>query len=360
MIIKTASTEGRQEKTTPTHKRRRVRDADAFLELDRTAVDDPNSSYAKYPVISKLHAYLASLLVGTYGPASMNENGELERINFKCGHLHHHHRPYQTIIDHQWRVQYYTQVQPGRFPWPNGITGDIKTMVRACQTIHELKQEVDPADAGEWKKLAHLLQFGEKTLRLWHSKPLRHRQTMRCMSAKCEELRQLCLRFEASGLVEEEKYWDMFLEYQQWKYGAQDCPKGCPLREFDCPENCRVVHDSPLDIKEKDFSAITKTLTEIPLQPSQSKYVETFLDEMFPLRWTNAPPPYWMPMRALKGFWDPKNKSVTALKARANACTKRLYEVCFYDLLKISSDQNTTANQLLSGRDSPKVNRMPS
>ena len=330
------TTEKEREKiTTPSPKRRRVKDADTYLELDPIGVNDPNDPYAKRPVISKLKAYLATLLVGTYGPTFVNEKHELVRPGILCGHLHHHHRPYRTIIDHKWRVQYYTKLQPGRFPWPDGTTDDIKTMISACQAIHELKQKTDPIDAGRWRRMANLLEFGEKTYQLWYSKPLQNRQTMRCMSHKCEKLRQLCVRFENSRIKDEESYWDMFEQYQQWKYGAQDCPKNCPLRAFDCPADCGVIHDNPLDINEADYIALISTLTETPLVPSQSKYVETFLNEMFPLRWPNTPPPYWMPMKALNGFWDPKNRSVTALKARADACTKRLIEVCFYDFLKI-------------------------
>lgn len=309
-----------EEKITPIPKRRRVRDASTYLELDPIDVDDSNDSAP-----STLHAYLANLLIG------MNENDEVERPSLQYGHFHHHHRPYQTIIDHQWRVRYYTQLQPGRFPWPDGTPSDIETMIHACQTIQELKQEMDPVEANEWKKLAHLLKFGEKTLRLWHSKSLRSKQTMRCMSHKCEKLRRLCLRFENAKSTREENYWEIYEQYQQWKYGAQDCPKDCPLRAFDCPADCRVVHSNPLDINKEDLTALTKILTGSPPSPSQSRYIGAQLDRMFPQRLSSAPPHYWMPVRALKGFWDPQNGSPTALKARTDVCIKRLNEVCFYN-----------------------------
>lgn len=240
------------------------------------------------------------------------------------GHLHHHHRPTKIIDDHQWRLNYFTQIDPDRFPWPHGAQKTLAVMMDVCEEIRERKQNKDPVDAIEWRNFGHLLELGDKVTKLWESSLLESRQTMRCLNGKCEHLRVSCLEFE--GKAVKAKEWGLIEKYQRWMYGAEKCPDDCPLRAFDCPINCGLVHRNPINIFSADF-AVLADMEGLPLTDAQKTHIVEVLDETYPSRWIGSPPIHWMPVRADADFWNHKNHSSTALAARIKACETRLIEV---------------------------------
>jgi len=292
------------------------------LPLDH-AVDDPSRAHIK----NKRKAYLASLLQNMSGAWMKGEGGKGPTRTFHpgTGHLHHHHRPSKIIDDHRWRLNYFMQIDPDRFPWPAGAQKTLNLMMNVCEEIRERKQNKNPADAIEWRNFGHLLELGDKVTKLWQTTPLESRQTMRCLNGKCENLRLGCLEFEKHPV--KAKQWNLIESYQRWMYGADQCPVDCPLRAFDCPINCDRVHRNPINIFSADF-AVLADMDNLPLTDAQKAHVVRVLDETYPSRWIGPPPIHWMPVRADLGFWDHKNQSSTALTARIQACENRLLEVC--------------------------------
>ena len=301
--------------------------ADAYLTIgpplpDHAATSELSQAHLK----NKKKAYLASLLLSMSDTWKIGEGGQLMRAFYPGtghGHFHHHHRPTKIIDDHRWRLNYFTRIDPDRFPWPPGAQKTLTVMMSVCEDIRERKQNKDPADAIEWRNFGHLLELGDKVTKLWEATPLESRQTMRCLNANCEQLRVNCLEFE--GKAVKAKEWDLIERYQRWMYGAEQCPADCPLRDFDCPINCGQVHRNPMNILAADFAALTD-IRDLPLTNAQNAHVVKVLDERYPSRWICSPPDHWMPVRADPGFWDHKDQSLTALNARINACENRLLE----------------------------------
>lgn len=306
----------------------RHRDAYPTLHLP-LADDSKDNPYAKEPLRSKTKAYLGSLLMNMFGAAGhfSEKTQELNHLNVpNYGHYHHHHRPNQTILDHKWRLQYFIELRPDRFPWPEGAERDCETMISTCESLRAAKEEKDPKDAIEWRGFGTLLDHGEKTTRLWETRPLEGNQTMRCLSGNCENLRKYCLEFEQLEEESQEKVsWKLFDKYQRWRYGAQRCPKDCPLRPFDCPKGCKEVHESAIGISWKQ--ALVYRNQPLELDKIQLKKVKNQITDKFPSRWEGAPPYHFMPVRASADFWDPENDSVTATRARIDACSNRLKDV---------------------------------
>lgn len=299
--------------------------ADAYLTIgpphSRAAEDDgPSRAHFK----NKRKAYLASLLQNMSGAWTKDREGQVIRaFHPGTGHFHHHHRPTKIIEDHRWRLNYFVRIEPNRFPWPPSVEKTLTVMMDVCEEIRERKQNKDPADAIEWRNFGHLLELGDKVTMLWETTPLESRQTMRCLNGKCEHIRVSYLEFEGKAIKAKE--WNLLERYQRWMYGAEQCPADCPLRAFDCPINCGLVHRNPIDIFSADF-AVLADIGNLPLTDTQKSNVIRVLDETYPSRWLGPPPIHWMPVRADPGFWDHRNQSSTALTARIDACENRLFE----------------------------------
>lgn len=303
--------------------------SEAYLDLLfpslRPSTADPSDL-----VKNKKRTYLSYILYNMTGPAVLEGTTYKALVNPQKGHRHHHHRPEQLLLDHKWRVRYYTVLQTERFPWRTKDEKNVEKMIQVCELLcDDRKTTGQLEDAIEWGKFCDLIKLGQKITELWDSPPLVGQKTMRCLSGSCEKMRKNYMKFDKEppvGLKEPSPmYWKSYDKYQRWRYGAPECPVDCPLRDWDCPEGCKEVHTNPLGISNDEMRGLISS-TNFGLTTVQAQHVNKVLNDHFPNRWEGAPPYFWSPVKPVGGFWDPKDDSNKTLDARIDACVNRLSE----------------------------------
>ena len=232
--------------------------------------------------------------------------GDRADVTEKVGHFHHHHRPTTTLLDHKWRIYYFSHLRPDAFPWPKKGEKTGAQMWTISHDMFEKYKESDPEEAAQWSRFSSILSLGERSLNLWYNPILQRRQTMTCLSSHCENLRQSVIKHRAGFPYNDSRVHDVMI----WNNGASHCPVDCKLREFDCPFDCTVKHTHPLGLPTAPENVFEQEIfDELDLDEHEKAVNAVGFFGLTDESWKAIGPPpfYWMPQRPLPGFWNLKN-----------------------------------------------------